>query len=493
MTFMHRIMNPICWGWLVVVLLGHAIAPTTHADFTEIDWARETILLPPGFAPDFPSGIEELRFAPGWRDPASENFWSYAIVLRIDEAVPSTARLEELVAIYYTGLMDAFGVGRGSDALPNEVEVDLRAIDATRHRGTMELVDGFATFARMKIRLQVETRPHGDAASILEFRVSAQDFDHAVWEDLDAAVDHMNDAPLAALSHLPYGEWRTTPANGNEQRDVWSWGPGRHALTSITTNRGSKIEAIFGFFTVIYRHPSRDDFSVLALSGPGLVQIGTMRVVDGVDLRFDMKLFYDQQEIEWALRPTREITSVWSFDDFTRYTNAWVEDDGIPVDPGSVAWPYRKYEQITPRPASSTAGPDDVRHLAPLLPLVASAWESESSRTTFEWIPYNEAVLMRTHDAQETLVAEAIFYPHPLTKTIRVLTIHASGAVDEGTVQFDGESIRILAMRARDDATTSIETRIDTIDAAALRWRTWSVGGDARRLIDDAVLRAVRE
>ena len=93
-------------------------------------------------APDMPSGVEDLRFPPGWRDPVSDNFWSYAIVLRLDEPTPTTARVEELTDIYYTGLMSAFGVGQNPESPPNDVDVDLdhQRLDLSDHRIVEQLI-----------------------------------------------------------------------------------------------------------------------------------------------------------------------------------------------------------------------------------------------------------------------------------------------------------------------------------------------------------------
>lgn len=60
-------------------------------------WQAETFALPPAFAPELPAGAESLRFAPGWRDPSAENFWSYAFVMWIDEPAPDAARIGDLL------------------------------------------------------------------------------------------------------------------------------------------------------------------------------------------------------------------------------------------------------------------------------------------------------------------------------------------------------------------------------------------------------------
>ena len=92
---------------------------------------------------------------------------------------------------------------------------------------------------------------------------------------------------------------------------------------------------MFGSFRVIYDNPQREKLSVLALSAPELIQTGTVEALEGGSLRFEMTLFYDQQVIKWAQDPTRRIESVWSFETPSSYSNSWVEDQGIPVDPGT--------------------------------------------------------------------------------------------------------------------------------------------------------------
>jgi hypothetical protein len=76
----------------------------------------------------------------------------------------------------------------------------------------------------------------------------------------------INDAPsktiehtpaFAHLAHLPKGEWRTEIANGTQQRDVWIWGPSKHALTSIT----SKSDAtVYNATTLRKQYPSSKSF-----------------------------------------------------------------------------------------------------------------------------------------------------------------------------------------------------------------------------------------
>lgn len=302
------------------------------------------------------------------------------------------------------------------------------------------------------------------------------------------------DHPLAPLANLPRGEWRTVLVNDNHQRDVWNWGPGKHALTSITTNKLGTSESIFGSFRVIYHHPQRDELTVLALSGPDLIQTGTLTLLDGDDLRFDMTLFYDQEASPWAPEPTRTIASVWSFDSPTNYTNRWIEDQGQPVEPSMTSWPYAKADTLTPFPPSSHEPPSSVTHLNAFLPLIESAWETDSAITTLEWIPYNEAIHLRTLDTSTNkTTAETIIYPHPHTKAIHTLTIHDSGAIDEGLAIVENDAILINASRADQDGITPIEQRIDRLGTGSIRIRTWSVQGLERTRHAETTLQAATD
>jgi hypothetical protein len=168
---------------------------------------------------------------------------------------------------------------------------------------------------------------------------------------------------------------------------------------------------------------------VLALSGPDLIQTGTLTRLEGLDLRFDMILFYDQEHIAWAAEPRRVISSVWTFDTPTSYTSHWIEDQGQPVDPSVTAWAYTRHDDVTPLPPSAAEPPEHITHLNGFLPFLETEWMTDATRTSLAWIPYNEAILMRTIDTRTNKpVTETIFYPHPHTGIIHTLTIHESGA-----------------------------------------------------------------
>ena len=481
--------------WLLVVAaLLFGVSPRSFGQagsLEEGEWARETIMFPPAFAPELPTGVEELRFPRGWRDPESQNFWSYAILMRLDEPALSDERIAEVTELYYTGLMAALGVGRQPDAPTNTVEVQLERIADGRYHGCMHLIDGFATSEPITVNLRIKMWSHTDRASTVEVRVSPQPDEHHIWADLQSAIEAMlSEQRIQHLARLSGGEWRTDIANGRHQSDTWEWGPARKSLTSVTTNNEGTGESVFGSFRLIYEHPRRKRLEVLALSRPGLIHLGHVSSVDQSHARFDMTLSYDLEEIEWAVAPTRRISSVWTFHSPSRYTNSWVEDDGVRVEPGFVAWRYARQDEVTPLPASAGDPPEDVRNLRAFLPLLASEWRTDTTRTTFEWIPYNEAILMRTTDAHTgERLAESVFYPHPHTKVVHAVAVHRSGAIDEGTATTDGDAIVVTFTRSDHASATEFEQRIELGSDGLLRFRTWSSDGAERTRLDETIHR----
>ncbi|MCA9303616.1 MAG: hypothetical protein KC996_05810 [Phycisphaerales bacterium] len=168
----------------------HASA-TSPAPVLPEDWLSETIDFPPGFAPDLPTGKEDLRFPPGWRKPDSEEFWSYAIVMTLDEPTPGTNRIEEILDLYYDGLMSAFGVGRDSNEPIDPAQIKVKQTSANHYEAAMHIIDGFATFKPINIRIKLITESKSDNRSIVKLRVSPQPDEHKIWAALQAGIEQI--------------------------------------------------------------------------------------------------------------------------------------------------------------------------------------------------------------------------------------------------------------------------------------------------------------
>lgn len=152
-------------------------------------WAEETFDLPPGFAPGLPTGTESLRFAPGWRDPKSEDFWSYAFVMWIDEPVPDSERVQELLAGYYDGLMSTFARKRYGHVSIKPAKITVERVGPNRFEASMNLIDAFATFEPIDIRVVIDTVADEDGHSLVCIQLSHQPKEHKIWRSLEAAID----------------------------------------------------------------------------------------------------------------------------------------------------------------------------------------------------------------------------------------------------------------------------------------------------------------
>src|SRR5215218_6976642 len=84
---------------------GHTWEAPYYLD-VPANWIVERFLIPISFAPKIPyKGVEDIRFAPGWGDVKSEEYWSYTFLWYLD-GTPQTS--SEIIAknlkAYYTGL-----------------------------------------------------------------------------------------------------------------------------------------------------------------------------------------------------------------------------------------------------------------------------------------------------------------------------------------------------------------------------------------------------
>ncbi len=179
-----------------------AAVPVDEPDLVLIeDWASETFDLPPSFAPELPAGTESLRFPPGWRDSSSENFWSYAFVMSINEPAPDIERVEDLLKKYYDGLMSVFASNKDKEISVRPAQVEVERITQNHFEAQMHLVDAFATFEPIDIRVQVETIVDTNEHSFVNIQVSQQPKEHKVWRSLDMAIQSIH-SQTASLKYL---------------------------------------------------------------------------------------------------------------------------------------------------------------------------------------------------------------------------------------------------------------------------------------------------
>ena len=169
-----------------------ALPPWPHPP----DWKTETLPFPLAFAPAIHhQGSEELRFAPGFFDPAAPGYFSYAFVWWLkDERPLAAATLATELNQYYAGLCTA--VGKKKFALdPARYRAQLTAQAATMpgwetFTGEAELYDAFTTGLPLSLHLRAFQRacPASGHQAVLVL-ASPQPESAPIWNELRARAE----------------------------------------------------------------------------------------------------------------------------------------------------------------------------------------------------------------------------------------------------------------------------------------------------------------
>jgi hypothetical protein len=165
----------------------------------EEPWRSERLDFPISFAPSLDyKGIEEVRFAKGWGNPESDEFWTYTFLWYLDEDPNLTTNtLEKDLEAYFDGLMGLVGKGNGLTDIP-ETTVVLTNSPGTvtehsddmyptmRYHGKTKVFDAF--FSKKIQTLQVgiisdyclETKKHTVLCTF-----SPHERTHPIWKTLN--------------------------------------------------------------------------------------------------------------------------------------------------------------------------------------------------------------------------------------------------------------------------------------------------------------------
>ena len=156
-------------------------------------WMTEQFALPPDFAKQLSfKGVEDLRFFPGWGDPASEEHWSYVFLWSLEGKPDIDAHvLQDNLKTLYTGLVGRNIVPR---KIPKEklfpVEVNILNVktaagDIKTFAGTVHMLDYInQTPMTLNVKIHVKDCPDKTRA-ILLFEVSPKSPDHTNWQKLN--------------------------------------------------------------------------------------------------------------------------------------------------------------------------------------------------------------------------------------------------------------------------------------------------------------------
>ncbi len=156
-------------------------------------WTIERFLIPISFAPKISyKGVEDIRFAPGWANVKTDEYWTYAFLWYLDDSPKTDARIiAENLKAYYTGLINA-----NTDSTKAVTEkfapvstsfekTKTSKADLETYTGTIEMVD---YMQRKPIMLNcivhLKTCPENNK-TILFYELSPKPFTHNNWVNLN--------------------------------------------------------------------------------------------------------------------------------------------------------------------------------------------------------------------------------------------------------------------------------------------------------------------
>jgi len=154
------------------------------------DWRFESMPIPPLFATDVKlKGVEEARFSPGMFDTSSSNYFTYVIVLALDEAPDlGAADLKDFLDKYYRGL--SIGVGRRKTMTPDPRQFNAVVNPATpgsktRFEAKIPYFDTFNDGRRIMLTLELAvTQKPAAKKTFVVVLISPQPKEAAQWTKL---------------------------------------------------------------------------------------------------------------------------------------------------------------------------------------------------------------------------------------------------------------------------------------------------------------------
>ncbi|MEB3346301.1 hypothetical protein U6A24_12555 [Aquimarina gracilis] len=152
------------------------------------DWRSEVMEFPLIFAGDLDyKGEEHIRFAPGWGEANSEDYFSYAFLWIIeDNPNLNSSKLENAMNIYFDGLMNTGAITNFNffKDIP-ETKSSIQRIENDTFGGSIHLYDEF--FAKKMIKLNAKIISEYCPAKeryLVWFYLSPQESTHGIWKEL---------------------------------------------------------------------------------------------------------------------------------------------------------------------------------------------------------------------------------------------------------------------------------------------------------------------
>jgi hypothetical protein len=156
-------------------------------------WDVERFLLPVAFAPAIKyKGVEDIRFAPGWGNSKSDEYWTYAFLWYLDGTIKTNAKTTgQHLKAYYTGLV---GINIEPRKIPAgklvDVKTDIKKIktakgDLKTFRGTIYMLDYMAQQPIILNCIVHLKSCAGQNKTYIFNEISPKPFNDSVWQSLN--------------------------------------------------------------------------------------------------------------------------------------------------------------------------------------------------------------------------------------------------------------------------------------------------------------------
>ncbi|MEX1381792.1 serine hydrolase [Lutibacter sp.] len=152
---------------------------------TKDSWGKELFAIPLHFAKNIKlKGFEDARFPKGWNDTKNPSFWTYAFAWKVNiEKELTIIKVEDYLKKYYDGLLESINKEKGL-VLP-KTTVEITKTKEGSFIGKVTIYDTFITRKPLVLNFRIEqTFCEESNKSIILFRISPKNFEHAVWTNL---------------------------------------------------------------------------------------------------------------------------------------------------------------------------------------------------------------------------------------------------------------------------------------------------------------------
>ncbi|GGX03376.1 hypothetical protein [Aquimarina muelleri] len=156
------------------------------------NWRSEVIKFPLDFATSLQySGIEYIRFAPGWGKENAMDYFSYVFLWQIDQNPQlSTQKLESEMELYFNGLMNTAPVTESNKfKVPHQSKAFFEKVNDSVYVGKIITHDAFTTKKELNLNIIIDykfcnkTKKH-----LVLFNVSPKPLEHQIWKKLNKIV-----------------------------------------------------------------------------------------------------------------------------------------------------------------------------------------------------------------------------------------------------------------------------------------------------------------